>query len=94
MNKNCIIFGIEEEKKLKIKKIYPIRELEVCSDKTDSLKLYFKEQNYSVKFETEEKANEVKTELEKRRNDYITSEAESSVKFWDEKEEEYKKLSE
>ena len=94
LNKNCVIFGIEEEKKLKIKKIYPIRELEVCSDKTDSLKLYFKEQNYSVKFETEEKANEVKTELEKRRNDYITSEAESSVKFWDEKEEEYKKLSE
>ena len=93
LNKNSIIYGYqEEENKLKIKNILPIRELEICFEKKDSLIMYFKQENYYIKFESEDKAKEIKNALEQKRNSYIKWENEVAIQFWDEKEEEYNNL--
>ena len=63
MNKNSIIFGNEEKdsndsaSSIKVKFIYPLRELEICLENSfpNSLQLYFKKSNHIIQCESNEK---------------------------------------
>ena len=99
MNKNCIIFGNEEKDEInkgktsiKVKYIYPIRELEICLDNsfTNSLGLYFKKNNHIIECESDEERKEIKNELEKKRNEFRKWEQDNIIKFFDEEQNKYK----
>ena len=100
MNKNCIIFGNEEKdldkgkNSIKVKYIYPIRELEICLDNsfTNSLGLYFKKNNHIIECESNEERKEIKNKLEKKRNEFRKWEQDNIIKFFSDEENKYKNL--
>ena len=96
VNNNSIIFGNEEkeengEMNIKIKNIHPLRELEICLENSfpNSLQFYFKEINYVIKCESDEKRREIKKDIEKKRNDIQKIEIDSLIKFFAEEENNY-----
>jgi hypothetical protein len=100
MNKNCIIFGNEEKESyegannLKVKYIYPLRELEICLDNsfTNSLQLYFKKNNHIIECESNEERKEIKAELEQKRNEFRKWEQDNIIKFFSDEENKYKQF--
>ena len=100
MNKNCIIFGNEEKESnegvnnLKVKYIYPLRELEICLDNsfTNSLQLYFKKNNHIIECESNEERKEIKAELEQKRNEFRKWEQDNFLKFFSDEENKYKQF--
>ena len=98
MNKNCIIFGNEENDEkigkhvLKVKNIHPLREMEICIDKSfaNSMQLYFKNNNYMIECESNEKRIEIKSELEKKRNEFRKWEQENLTNLLEDDEKKYK----
>ena len=100
INKNCIIFGIEEKNGekdasvIKIRSMNPLRELEICLENSysNSLQIYCKRNNYIIQCESNEKRKEIKADLEKSRNEYIKWEQDNLFKLLDEDEKKYKEL--
>ena len=98
MNKNSVIFGTEEKNsdvnELKVKYIYPLRELEICLDNTFSysLQLYFRKSNHIIECSSNEERKEIKSELEKKRNEFRKWEQDSILAFFSEQENKYKDL--
>ena len=98
VNKNNIIFGIEEKNEetgetlLKVKSMHPLRELEICLDKsfTNSLQIYFKKNNYIIECESNERRKQVKAELELKRNEFRKWELNNLFRFFDDEEKKYK----
>ena len=102
VNKNCIIFGIEEKNEDKslnniiIKSMHPLRELEICLDNsfTNSLQIYFKTNNYIIQCESNEKRKQIKADLEMKRNEFRKWEQDNLLKLLNEDEKKYKELNE
>ena len=100
MNKNCIIFGNEEEvlddkiNNLNVKYIYPLRELEICLDNSypNSLQLYFKKNNHIIQCESDEERKDIKVELEQKRNEFIKWEQENVSNFFSTQEHKFKEI--
>ena len=100
INKNSIIFGYEEKNDkndsniIKIKRIHPLRELEICLDNsfTNSLQIYFKSNNYLIELESNEKRKEIKAELEQKRNEFRKWEQDNFFNLLEEEEKKYKEL--
>ena len=100
MNKNSIIFGNEEKNpddginSIKVKYIYPLRELEICLDNTfsNSLQLYFKKNNHIIECGSNEERKDIKSELEQKRNEFRKWEQDNVIKFFIEEENKYKDL--
>ena len=100
MNKNSIIFGNEEKNSddginnIKVKYIYPLRELEICLDNSfpNSLQLYFKKNNHIIQCESNERRKEIKVELEQKRNEFRKWEQDNILKFFSDEENKYKDL--
>ena len=98
LNKNCAILGKEEndekigKKVINIKKMHPLREMEVSLDKElpNVMQIFFKENNYIIECESNEKKIEIKSELEKQRNEFRKWEEDILVKFFDDDEKKYK----
>ena len=97
MNKNSIIFGNEKidektgKKLLIVKNIQPIREMEICIDNTFaiSMQLYFKNKNYMIECDSNEKRTEIKSELEKKRNEFRQWEQDNLSKLLEDDEKKY-----
>ena len=89
--KNCLIIGNEENNFIKVKYIYPLREIEICLDNEfpNGLQLYFKKTNHIIKFDSNDERKEVKTELENKRNEYRKWEQEQIVNYFAEEEKKY-----
>ena len=102
VNKNNIIFGIEEKSPetgeclIKIKYMHPLRELEICLDNSfiNSLQLYFKTNNYIIECESNERRKAIKAELEQKRYEFRKWEFDSVIKLLDENEKNYRELGE
>ena len=102
MNKNSIIFGNEEKdtndgiNNIKVKYIYPLRELEICLDNSfpNSLQLYFKKNNHIIECESNEKRKEIKNELEQKRNEFKKWEQDNIIKYFTDEENKFKELEE
>ena len=100
MNKNCIIFGNEEEilddkiNNINVKYIYPLRELEICLDNSypNSLQLYFKKNNHIIQCESDEERKDIKVELEQKRNEFIKWEQENVSNFFSTQEHKFKEI--
>ena len=100
MNKNSIIFGNEEKdsndsaNSIKVKYIYPLRELEICLENSfpNSLQLYFKKNNHIIQCESNEKRKEIKVELEQKRNEFRKWEQDNIIKYFRDEEKKYKDL--
>ena len=104
INKNCIIFGNEEKNKddesgdglnkMKVKYMYPLRELEVCFDNSfpNSLQLYFKKNNHIIKCKSDEERKEIKAEIESKRNEFRKWEQNNVIHFFNEQENKYKEI--
>jgi hypothetical protein len=92
MNKNSVILGIEEKNcdvnELRVKYIYPLRELEICIDNTFSysLQLYFRKSNHIIECGSNEERKEIKSELEKKRNEFRKWEQDKILSFFSEQE--------
>ena len=100
MNKNCIIFGNEEEvlddkiNNINVKYIYPLRELEICLDNSypNSLQLYFKKNNHIIQCESDEERKDIKVELEQKRNEFIKWEQDNVSNFFSTQENKFKEI--
>ena len=100
VNKNCAIFGHEEldektgKNVIKIKSMHPLRELEICFDKSfaNSIQLYFKKNNYMIECDSKEKRIEIKSELEKKRNEFRKWEQDNLFKLLDDDEKIYREF--
>ena len=100
MNKNCIIFGNEEEvlddkiNNINVKYIYPLRELEICLDNSypNSLQLYFKKNNHIIQCESNEERKDIKVELEQKRNEFIKWEQDNVSNFFSTQENKFKEI--
>ena len=100
MNKNCIIFGNEEEvlddkiNNINVKYIYPLRELEICLDNSypNSLQLYFKKNNHIIQCESDEERKDIKVELEQKRNEFIKWEQDNVANFFSTQENKFKEI--
>ena len=100
VNKNNLIFGIEEKNEetgeafIKVKSMHPLRDIEICFDKsfTNSLQIYFKTNNYIIECESNERRKQVKAELELKRNEFRKWELNNLFRFLEEEEKKYKEL--
>lgn len=98
MNKNSVILGIEEKNsdisELKVKYIYPLRELEICIDNTFSysLQLYFRKSSHIIECGSNEERKEIKSELEKKRNEFRKWEQDNILTFFSNQENKYNGL--